>query len=439
MSARAGTPLVAALHPAFHFVGGAEVLVLRQLAALRAPDLALRLVTRRVEGERWAARFAALDLDVRVVPRRWWERHVDRSPARRHGRAAERVAPHLADAACVVAYNHPASVTLGTLRPAARSVWQCNEPPRDLHFPEVTRRAVAELRALAEPPAVTLLPGRGPKGDRRPPDGGELDVAPDRSIDLAWTAGRLAWRARHLADPAFAAERALDVAAVGRLDDVVAISDYTAETARQVYGCRVPPIVPAPAAVPRRQGLARSGGGLQLLTHTRLEPLKNVDAVLRGFARFRGRVAGDHRLHVVGTGSLAPALRRAADALGLGDAVRWHGFLPDAELAAVYAACDVVAFLPFDEPFGMVLPEAALGGLLCIGSDHGGPAEILDGGALGPTVPPLDAEALADALEATWRLSDAGADARRARLVHACRGRYAADVVGPRLRRALLG
>jgi len=46
---------------------------------------------------------------------------------------------------------------------------------------------------------------------------------------------------------------------------------------------------------------------------------------------------------------------------------RFHGFLPEAELRRVYEACQVMATLPLDEPFGMVLPEAAVRGLLLAG------------------------------------------------------------------------
>jgi glycosyltransferase involved in cell wall biosynthesis len=140
---------------------------------------------------------------------------------------------------------------------------------------------------------------------------------------------------------------------------------------------------------------------------------------------------------VVGEGSVVGALAALAGELGAADAVRFHGFLGERDLAAVYDACDVFVGLPLDEPFGMVFPEAALRGLLVVGPDHGGPQEILDGGRLGWTVDPLAPEALAEALAEAWRLPHAEADRRRLALADACRARYAPAAVLPRLRAAL--
>lgn len=414
-------PRVTLFHPAFGYVGGAEVLVMRHAALLRAFGCDVQLVTRAYDAERWRP-WEGADFAVECVPRGWWEKKLYRGPRRSLLGAARRLAPRVAESDCVVAYNAPAPAILGTLPPpAARAVWHCNEPPRELHFPETARAAVAHLPAhpLTNGPARTPL------------------------LDLAWVARKLADYHRRLAERwRFALDRTLDVERVRQLDRIIALSDYSAESVRLVYGrlvdAVVPPVVPAPAAVPRRAGIDRAGGGLHVLAHARLEPMKNIDAVLHGFARFRARVPGAHQLHVVGTGPWLDPLRAASDALDLGDAVRWHGYLDAVALETVYARCDVFALLPLDEPFGMVFPEAALRGLLLIGPDHGGPAEILDGGALGWAVDAFDPEPLADALEEVWGLADGEADRRRARAAAACEARYGAAAVGPALRAAFL-
>ena len=51
------------------------------------------------------------------------------------------------------------------------------------------------------------------------------------------------------------------------------------------------------------------------------------------------------------------------------------------------------------EPFGMVLLEAMAHGLPCIGTKVGAMPEIIADGETGLLVPPVDASALADALE----------------------------------------
>lgn len=414
-------PRVTLFHPAFGYVGGAEVLALRQAALLRSLGCDVRVVTGAYDRERWAPWAASHEVAVDCVPRRWLEKKLYRGPRRALLGAARRFAPHFAGSDCVVAYNAPAPAILATLPPAgARAVWHCNEPSRELHLPETMREAVARVPAA---PLTNGGPAPGP--------------------DLAWVGEKLAEYHRQLAHRwRFALDRVLDLERVRALGRIVTLSDYSAESVRLVYGravdAVVPPLVPEPAAAPRRAGIDRAGGGLGVLAHARLEPMKNVATVLEGFARFRARVPGAHRLHVVGVGPWLERLRARGDALGLGDAVRWHGYLDAGALEAVYARCDVFALLPLDEPFGMVFPEAALRGLLLVGSDHGGPAEILDGGAYGWAVDAFDPDPLADALEAAWGLSDGEADRRRERATAAMRARYGAAVLGPRLRAALL-
>jgi glycosyltransferase involved in cell wall biosynthesis len=317
---------------------------------------------------------------------------------------ARRAAKHLQDADVVLAANHPCSTMLGQVKTAARRIWQCNEPPRRIH-----------LRG-ANPFLAARVDATGGKGI-------EDACAPF---------------ARRLAGPA-SETAAFDVESVSRLDRIFAISAFSRDNTRGIYGrCGdevVPPIVRFPGAVSPRAGLDRSG--LQVLAHTRLEVPKNVDTLLRGFARFRAATCPGARIHLVGDGPHRPRLEALAAELGLADVARFHGFLPESELRAVYAACDVFALLPLDEPFGMVFPEAAAQGLLLVGPDHGGPVEILEGGELGFLCNAFDPDALADALARIWALDDAEVDRRRVAADRACRARYAAEEVGPRLLRAL--
>ncbi len=413
----AGGP-VTFVHSDFGQVGGAEVLTARQLALLRDAGVPVRLVTDRVAWERWRDALGGLDVREampgarRPLSERLLAPLLRHAPRWRAARLAERARPLARGSRCLVAGNYPASTAVPALGAGVPTAWYCHEPPRQLHFPEVTPWAAARLRA----------------------EGG-----PGDSEALAWTGRMLARHAERLGQRDFAAERALDrerVAAIGR---VVANAAYTAESVRRVYGraadAVVPPVVPDAAPGRARTGVDR--GALRVLAHSRLEYLKNVDGVLRGFAAFRRAHPAAHELHVVGDGSALGVLRAAADALGVAGAVRFHGFLPAGELAAVYDACDVLALLPLDEPFGMVFPEAALRGLLVVGPDHGGPREILDDGRLGWTVDPLAPDALAGALAEAWRLPHAAADRRRRALADACRARYGPAAVLPRLRAAL--
>jgi glycosyltransferase involved in cell wall biosynthesis len=113
--------------------------------------------------------------------------------------------------------------------------------------------------------------------------------------------------------------------------------------------------------------------------------------------------------------------------------------LDEDKLREVYAACDVFALLPFDEPFGMVFPEAAARGLLLIGPDHGGPFEILDGGRLGWVCDPFQPAAIAEALHRIRSLPDGEADERRSIADEACRARFSEAAIVPQLVRAFAG
>jgi glycosyltransferase involved in cell wall biosynthesis len=196
------------------------------------------------------------------------------------------------------------------------------------------------------------------------------------------------------------------------------------------------PIVRFPEGGLTRRSIDRDR--LQVLVHTRLEVLKNVDTVIRGFARYHAGHPGS-ALHIVGDGPARARLEALATDLLSPTACTLHGYLQQDELRALYERCDVLALLPLDEPFGMIFPEAAARGLLLIGPDHGGPLEIFEGGNLGPCVDPFDPAAVAEALQEVGDLSPSEVSRRRVEADRSCRARFSSSVVVPKLRRALLG
>ncbi|WP_242392468.1 glycosyltransferase family 4 protein [Anaeromyxobacter oryzisoli] len=145
------------------------------------------------------------------------------------------------------------------------------------------------------------------------------------------------------------------------------------------------------------------------------EPRKGFSVLLDAVTllRAQGRPV---EVDVVGAGPLEKFERRA-HRLG----VRFHGRLPDAELAARYRASDVFCAPSLGgESFGMVLVEAMAAGCPVVASDLPGYAEAARGAAL--LAPAGDPGQLAVAL---WR---AGQDPElRAKLV--ARGRARADAL----------
>jgi phosphatidyl-myo-inositol dimannoside synthase len=119
---------------------------------------------------------------------------------------------------------------------------------------------------------------------------------------------------------------------------------------------------------------------------SRLVRRKGQDTLIQAWPRVRAEVS-DAMLLLVGDGPYAGHLRRLADRLGLGDAVRFTGPVPWPELPGYYDAGDVFA-MPCRtrrggldvEGLGIVYLEASATGLPVIGGDSGGaPDAILEG------------------------------------------------------------
>jgi glycosyltransferase involved in cell wall biosynthesis len=230
----------------------------------------------------------------------------------------------------------------------------------------------------------------------------------------------------------------LEIEATQQLDQIYAISEFARNNARQIYGrCQeevVYPFVQFPKGGLRSGPIARNGLGV--LVQTRLEVMKNVDSIIRGFAAYLSNDPGAV-LHVVGDGPQRPKLENLARELMPPHAFRVHGYLSSEDLREVYDRCDVFALLALDEPFGMVYPEAAARGLLVIGPNHGGPFEILEEGAIGHCIDPFEPAALVEALQEIRSLSTSEADGRRVAADRSCRARFGDAAIEASLLRTL--
>jgi D-inositol-3-phosphate glycosyltransferase len=131
------------------------------------------------------------------------------------------------------------------------------------------------------------------------------------------------------------------------------------------------------------------GSGPLLLFVGRLQPLKGPDVAVRTLAEVRRHVP-DARLLVVGgvsgsgRGRTGPDdLRRLAHELGVADAVHLVPAQPQARLAALYRAADVVLVPSRSETFGLVALEAqACGTPVVAARVHGLEAVVAAGGTL---------------------------------------------------------
>jgi glycosyltransferase involved in cell wall biosynthesis len=167
----------------------------------------------------------------------------------------------------------------------------------------------------------------------------------------------------------------------------------------------------------------------RLLCIGRLIPIKGHLVLLRALARARAQVPGI-TLDLAGRGPLEPALKAYVRELGLGQAVRFLGFVSPVQRAIEDAAVVVVPSL--GEGFGMVALEAMERSRPVIASAVGGLPEIVADGETGLVVPSGDAEALAEAIVAL-----AGDPERAARMGAAGRERALAEFTPERSARRI--
>ncbi len=146
------------------------------------------------------------------------------------------------------------------------------------------------------------------------------------------------------------------------------------------------------------QGGPREGG--LVLAVGRLTPKKGFDDLIAACAALR-REGRAFRCVIVGEGRLKGTLRAAIDAAGLGDAVELHRFVPQEELARLYARASLLAapskIMEDGNRDGIpnVVVEAMCAGLPVVATRVGGIPEIVRDGVTGILVPPGDPEALA--------------------------------------------
>ncbi|MFN3937465.1 MAG: glycosyltransferase family 4 protein [Gemmobacter sp.] len=208
------------------------------------------------------------------------------------------------------------------------------------------------------------------------PLGGGLDTPPGFAAEVGRESRivRLreldGWRLRH--DPAL--RRGLERAGL-----ILGVAPYIQQRLHAAGLGHLPfrPVLerahgPMPA-LPERQRVA---GQLRLLHVGRVVRTKALRDTVRAMALLRDMPGVT--LTSAGDGPDLAACRAEADALGLGDRVRFLGRVPRAEVDRLYAGSDVFCFPSFREPMGGVFFEAMEWGLPVIAAARGGPDFIVD-------------------------------------------------------------
>src|SRR5690606_31730991 len=125
-----------------------------------------------------------------------------------------------------------------------------------------------------------------------------------------------------------------------------------------------------------------------------LEPLYNIDVVIRAFARLRERLPAA-RLMVAHGGSQAPALRKLAEELVPGG-VTFTGRLPATELAEALAKAHAYVSVPSSDSLALSTVEAMAAGCFPIVSDLPSNEGWLKHGSTALFVPARDTTALTE-------------------------------------------
>jgi glycosyltransferase involved in cell wall biosynthesis len=127
-----------------------------------------------------------------------------------------------------------------------------------------------------------------------------------------------------------------------------------------------------------RERLGIAPAARLVVTLRNLEPRMGLLELLRAMPAVRAAHPDVH-LVVAGTGPLAPALQAETTGLGLTGAVRFAGFVPEADLPAFYGAADLFV-LPTQalEGFGLVTLESLACGTPVAGTPIGATPELLE-------------------------------------------------------------
>lgn len=157
---------------------------------------------------------------------------------------------------------------------------------------------------------------------------------------------------------------------------------------------------PADAAFLRER--YRLGAAPVVLSITRMVARKNLKRLVQALPAVRAAVPGAV-LVLCGTGPEREALEREAAGLGLADAVRFPGRIPDGEMAAHYSLADVFALPSLSsgrdvEGFGIVYLEAGACEVPVVGGRAGGVPDAVADGETGLLVDPEDTTEIQEAL-----------------------------------------
>jgi glycosyltransferase involved in cell wall biosynthesis len=169
------------------------------------------------------------------------------------------------------------------------------------------------------------------------------------------------------------------------------IAETTTRRLEQFNGVRADPLYHPPQLAER---LRAGPYGNYVLSVGRLESIKRVDLLLKAMPH----VDPSLRLLVAGEGTQREHFEAIAEECGLHGRVEFVGRVDDETLLDLYAGALAVAFVPYDEDYGLVTLEAFLARKPVVtASDSGGTLEFVQDGVNGLVCAP-EVDTVAEAL-----------------------------------------
>ncbi|MFI6689894.1 glycosyltransferase [Streptomyces sp. NPDC050485] len=185
---------------------------------------------------------------------------------------------------------------------------------------------------------------------------------------------------------------------------VCAVSPSSRAEIRRQLSLRGPVyLAPAGLDLPAARPRARAGEP-RIVCVGRLVTQKRVDQLVRALTAVR-RDLPDVRLDIVGDGDVRQDLQRLAAELGLGDAVVFHGRVPEVERDALVDSAWITATASVNEGWGLSVMEAAASGVPALAYDVPGLRDTIRDGVTGWLAE--DGEDLAAALVKALRTVEA--------------------------------
>ncbi len=176
---------------------------------------------------------------------------------------------------------------------------------------------------------------------------------------------------------------------------------YNAPSERIVVGCNTVDVHWFSGRADALRRVRSSEGPLRLLYVGRFVPIKNVAALIAAVGHLRQRGL-DVTLILAGDGALRPALEAQANHGAQG--VTFVGFREGDELVEAYVNADALVLPSLNEPWGLVVNEAAACGIPSVVSTRAGAArDLIVEGETGLTFDPAVAGDLERALESLVR------------------------------------